>query len=181
MKLIFKPFVWFFSLFRTKKSNQKLFAEESSRNNNSFGKVVLAEKNVHHEIYDETIQNAERPAIPNSELEVQPTKNKRGYNVEELKGLNLRIKFKIGNKEYRLTSKQIALYVIIKSNPYLTKNVITQIYLKELGKVYKESQKHICQTTLKALVKKNLVRKTFDGKFVVTEPKLGLFPSVKNK
>jgi hypothetical protein len=172
MKLIFKPFVWFFSLFK-QKNTKTLFSESVSIENESFGKVILDEKNVHHEIYNDVIENSERPAIPNSELVVKPSKNKRGYNIADLKGLNIRIKVIIGNKEYKLTPKQLSIYKTVEVNPYSEKWEISVLYCKREGKRFRKNQANICNAPLKALIEKNLIRKTHDNRYVITVPKLG--------
>ena len=172
MKLIFKPFVWFFSPFK-QKNTKTLFSESVSRENESFGKVILDEKNVHHEIYNDVIENSERPAIPNSELVVKPSKNKRGYNIADLKGLNIRIKVIIANKEYKLTPKQLSIYKTVEVNPYSEKWEISVLYCKREGKRFRKNQANICNAPLKALIEKNLIRKTHDNRYVITVPKLG--------
>jgi hypothetical protein len=169
MKLIFKPFVWFFSLFK-QKNTKTLFSESVSRENESFGKVILDEKNVHHEIYNDVIENSERPAIPNSEL-IKPSKNKRGYNIAELKGLNIRILAIIGDKEYKLTPKQLSIYKTVEVNPYSEKWEISVFYCKREGKRFRKNQANICNAPLKALIEKNLIRKTHDNRYVITVPK----------
>lgn len=173
MKLIFKPLMWFFSLFKQKKPAKTLFSESVSRENESFGKVILDEKNVHHEIFNDVIANSERPAIPNSELEVKPSKNKRGYNIAELKGLNIRIWATIGGKEYKLTPKQLSIYKTVEVNPYSEKWEISVFYCKREGKRFRKNQANICNAPLKALIEKNLIRKTHDNRYVITVPKLG--------
>jgi hypothetical protein len=173
MKLIFKPFMWFFSLFKQKKSQKTLFSESVSRENQSFGKVILEEKNVHQEIYNDVIENSERPAIPNSELVVEEAKNKRGYNIADLKGLNIRVYATINGKEHKLTPKQLSIYKTVEANPYSEKWEISKFYCKREGKKFRPNQANITHTPLKALIEKNLIRKTHDNRYVITVPKLG--------
>jgi hypothetical protein len=172
--------MWFFSLFKKKESTKTLFSESISRENESFGKVILEEKNVHHEIYNDVIENSERPAIPNSELVVSETKNKRGYNIADLKGLNVKVLVCIFDKTYKLTPKQLSIYKTVEANPYREKWEISKLYCKREGKRFRPSQGSISHSPLKSLIEKNLIRKTHDNRYVITSPKLVCQPKIQN-
>ena len=79
----------------------------------------------------------------------------------------------IGKLDYKLTPKQFSIYKTVEVNPYSEKWEISVLYCKREGKRFRKNQANICNAPLKALIEKNLIRKTHDNRYVVTVPKLG--------